>query len=136
MSTRLRSDLVAALKRASLERQLEGAEPSTLREILEDAKSLSIVLKAGALPAPVYPQEERTVGSTLGEDAIVLADELATRVSLPEALDSFMQRRYQRCKTLVDISAQLSIWERDDDVADADVAGLTRQSFEVAAAPI
>jgi preprotein translocase subunit SecD len=40
------------------------------REILEDAKALSIVLKAGALPAPVYPQEERTVGSTLGEDAI------------------------------------------------------------------
>jgi preprotein translocase subunit SecD len=40
------------------------------QEILEDAKSLSVVLKAGALPAPVYPQEERTVGATLGDDAI------------------------------------------------------------------
>lgn len=40
------------------------------QEILNDAKSLSLVLKAGALPAPVYPQEERTVGATLGEDAI------------------------------------------------------------------
>lgn len=40
------------------------------KEILEDAKSLSIVLKAGALPAPVYPQEERTVGATLGDDAV------------------------------------------------------------------
>lgn len=40
------------------------------QEILEDAKSLSIVLKAGALPAPVYPQEQRTVGATLGDDAI------------------------------------------------------------------
>lgn len=41
------------------------------QEILEDAKKLSIVLKAGALPAPVYPQEERTVGATLGDDAVV-----------------------------------------------------------------
>src|SRR5262245_26282242 len=37
ISTRLRADLVAALKRASLERQLQGSEPSTLRNILEDA---------------------------------------------------------------------------------------------------
>ncbi len=40
-------------------------------EILEDARNLAIVLKAGALPAPVYPQEERTVGATLGDDAVV-----------------------------------------------------------------
>jgi hypothetical protein len=37
ISTRLRSDLVTALKRASLERQLAGTEPNTLRDILEDA---------------------------------------------------------------------------------------------------
>jgi 2-polyprenyl-6-methoxyphenol hydroxylase-like FAD-dependent oxidoreductase len=69
------------------------------------------------------------------EDAIVLADELAAKACLPEALDCFMQRRYKRCKKLVDISSQLSIWERDD-VADADVEGLTQQSFEIAAAAI
>lgn len=40
------------------------------KEILDDANSLSIVLKAGALPAPVYPQEERTVGASLGDDAV------------------------------------------------------------------
>lgn len=39
-------------------------------EVLADAKELSIVLKAGALPAPVYPQEQRTVGATLGDDAV------------------------------------------------------------------
>jgi preprotein translocase subunit SecD len=39
-------------------------------EVLADAKGLSIVLKAGALPAPVFPQEERTVGATLGDDAV------------------------------------------------------------------
>ena len=37
ISTRIRTDLVAALKRASLERQLSGTEPSTLKNILEEA---------------------------------------------------------------------------------------------------
>jgi protein-export membrane protein SecD len=36
----------------------------------EDAKLLSTVLRAGALPAPVKVIEERTVGPTLGEDSI------------------------------------------------------------------
>jgi len=40
------------------------------QEVLEDANALALVLKAGALPAPVYPQEERTVGATLGDDAV------------------------------------------------------------------
>jgi 2-polyprenyl-6-methoxyphenol hydroxylase-like FAD-dependent oxidoreductase len=69
------------------------------------------------------------------EDAIVLAEELTRQAPLPTALDRFMQRRYERCKILVNISSQLSRWERDL-VADADVEGLTRQSFEVAAEPI
>ena len=33
----MRSDFAAALKRASLERQLEGVEPNTLQDILEQA---------------------------------------------------------------------------------------------------
>ncbi|PJA98023.1 MAG: protein translocase subunit SecD [Ignavibacteriales bacterium CG_4_9_14_3_um_filter_30_11] len=37
---------------------------------LEEAKLLEIVLKAGALPAPVSIIEERTVGPSLGEDSI------------------------------------------------------------------
>ena len=37
ISMRLRADFVAALKRASLERQLEGVEPRTMRAILEEA---------------------------------------------------------------------------------------------------
>lgn len=37
VSTRLRSDYATALKRASLERQLEGVEPNTLQDILEEA---------------------------------------------------------------------------------------------------
>lgn len=37
---------------------------------LEEAKLLEIVLKAGALPAPVEIIEERTVGPSLGQDSI------------------------------------------------------------------
>jgi hypothetical protein len=37
LSTRVRADFAAALKRASLERQLEGVEPNTLQDILEQA---------------------------------------------------------------------------------------------------
>lgn len=36
----------------------------------EDAQDLAIVLRAGALPAPVEVLEERTVGATLGADSI------------------------------------------------------------------
>ena len=37
---------------------------------MEEARSLAIVLRAGALPAPVRIVEERTVGASLGEDSI------------------------------------------------------------------
>lgn len=37
ISTRIRGDFAAALKRASLERQLNGVEPNTLQDILEQA---------------------------------------------------------------------------------------------------
>jgi hypothetical protein len=37
ISTRMRGDLAKALKKASLERQLQGVEPNTLQDILEEA---------------------------------------------------------------------------------------------------
>ncbi|RKZ02157.1 MAG: protein translocase subunit SecD [Candidatus Hydrothermota bacterium] len=39
-------------------------------ESLDEAKELAIVLRAGALPAPVKIVEERTVGPSLGRDSI------------------------------------------------------------------
>jgi SecD/SecF fusion protein len=55
--------------------QIEGMENQ------DEAKLLEIVLKAGALPAPVDIIEQRTVGPSLGEDSIragLLASALAT----------------------------------------------------------
>jgi len=44
--------------------QIEGMED------MQEARMLEIVLKAGALPAPVDIIEERTIGPSLGEDSI------------------------------------------------------------------
>jgi SecD/SecF fusion protein len=44
--------------------QIEG------RFTMEEAKNLSVVLKAGALPAPVKIMEQRIVGPSLGQDSI------------------------------------------------------------------
>ena len=37
---------------------------------MDEARDLAIVLRAGALPAPVKILEERTVGPSLGKDSI------------------------------------------------------------------
>ncbi len=37
---------------------------------VEEARDLAIVLRAGALPAPVHVIEERTIGPTVGEDSV------------------------------------------------------------------
>jgi preprotein translocase subunit SecD len=47
-----------------------GRAQITGRFTMEDARDLAIVLRAGALPAPVKIIEERTVGPSLGRDSI------------------------------------------------------------------
>ena len=42
ITTRIRSNFAAALKRASLERQLHGTEPNTQQESLEEAIELRL----------------------------------------------------------------------------------------------
>ena len=47
-----------------------GRAQITGRFNMDEAKDLAIVLRAGALPAPVKIIEERTVGPSLGKDSI------------------------------------------------------------------
>ena len=47
-----------------------GQARITGRFTTEEARDLAIVLRAGALPAPVNILEERTVGPSLGADSI------------------------------------------------------------------
>jgi preprotein translocase subunit SecD len=48
----------------------DGRARITGLETMDEAKDLSVVLKAGALPAPVRLLEERTVGPSLGRDSV------------------------------------------------------------------
>jgi preprotein translocase subunit SecD len=48
----------------------DGRARITGLETMEEAQDLSVVLKAGALPAPVRLLEERTVGPSLGKDSV------------------------------------------------------------------
>ena len=56
--------------------------------------------------------------------------------SLDEALAAFMERRYERCRLVVENSIQLGEWEKHPDDPDADPAGLSNASFAALAAPI
>jgi 2-polyprenyl-6-methoxyphenol hydroxylase-like FAD-dependent oxidoreductase len=69
------------------------------------------------------------------EDALVLAEEVTGEGTLQEALDRFMERRYERCKFVCDVSRQIGRWEIERR-HDADFAGLTQQSVMVTAEPI
>ena len=50
--------------------QITMGRNATRAEMLQDANQLALVLKAGALPAPVQFREERSVGPSLGKDSV------------------------------------------------------------------
>lgn len=70
------------------------------------------------------------------EDAIVLAELLDGGTSVPDALASFMHRRYDRCRTIVESSLQLGEWEKRPSSPDADPVGLSTRAWSVLAQPI
>ena len=74
---------------------------------LEEAKDLEIVLKAGALPAPVRIIEERTVGPSLGADYI-RAGMLSLTWSFC-AVSIFMLVYYKKAGIAADIALVLNI---------------------------
>ncbi len=69
------------------------------------------------------------------EDAVVLAEEVSSSDDLAAALGRFMERRFERCKRIWEISRQLGIWEIEG-AQDVDFVGLTAESVELTAAPI
>lgn len=74
---------------------------------MEEARDLAIVLRAGALPAPVNILEERTVGPSLGSDSIQQGI-LATIIgSLLVVL--FMVIYYRLCGAVADIALVINI---------------------------
>jgi 2-polyprenyl-6-methoxyphenol hydroxylase-like FAD-dependent oxidoreductase len=106
-------------------------------------------LQAILVPAPWYRERVLLIGDAahattphlaMGagiaiEDAVVLGDVLAGEDSLESALRVFMERRYERCRLVVENSLQLGEWEKNPEDPDADPAGLSNASFAELAAP-
>ena len=79
----------------------------TGRFSLQEAHNLVIVLKSGALPAPIEFEEERTVGPSLGRDSI-RAGEISFIVGAAFVL-IFMAVYYDRAGILADFGLTLNI---------------------------
>ena len=75
-------------------------------------------------------------GAIALEDGIVLGELLAAEADLPRALEKFMQRRYDRCRMVVQNSVQLSEWEKNAAEHEQDAGRLQSESFASLAAPI
>jgi 2-polyprenyl-6-methoxyphenol hydroxylase-like FAD-dependent oxidoreductase len=70
------------------------------------------------------------------EDAVVLGELLRSDAPVAEVLETFMQRRYERCRTVVTNSIQLGEWQQRPGTPEADPAGLARDTQALLAQPI
>ena len=69
------------------------------------------------------------------EDAIVLGEELAATDSVDDALQAFVERRWERCRLVVETSAQLSTWQAHPGTPGADPDGLMGSTMAAVAQP-
>lgn len=106
-------------------------------------------LEALFVPAPWYRGRVLLIGDAahattphLGqgaaqavEDGVVLGQLFGANLPIPQLLEAFMQRRYERCKFINESSQQIGEWEQHP-TPDADPAALTRRMLEVVAQPI
>jgi preprotein translocase subunit SecD len=83
---------------------LGGLKPNN--EIYEEAKDLALVLKSGALPAPVRILEERSVGASLGPE-LIRRGSLAALVGLLAVL-VFMALWYRFSGLVADVALVLN----------------------------
>ena len=94
-----------------------------------------VVLLGDAAHAPT-PQMTSGAGMAV-EDAIVLAECLASSESAGEALTNYDARRFDRVKRIYDASLQLCLNEQEDPVGNKDrSAGLLLKTYQYLGQPI
>ena len=138
---------------ADIFRERLAACTGVMAELREQITDSSLViyrpLEALLLPAPWHQGRVLLIGDAahattphLGqgaaqavEDGVVLGELLARDEPLPQLLDEFMQRRFERCKFIVEGSLQLGAWEMNP-TPEADPPGLTKKMLGVVAQPI
>jgi 2-polyprenyl-6-methoxyphenol hydroxylase-like FAD-dependent oxidoreductase len=126
-----------------------GIMGSMRDQITDSSRVVYRPLEALLLPQPWYRGRVLLIGDAahattphLGqgsaqavEDAVVLGELLAREAPLPQLLEEFMQRRFERCRFIVESSLQLGEWEQTP-APTADPVGLTARMLETVAAPI
>jgi len=76
-------------------------------------------------------------GASIGiEDSVVLARLLQADAPLGSVLEDFTQRRYQRCKMIVDNSELLGEWEKNPSAPNADTVAVVARSYKELAQPV
>jgi 2-polyprenyl-6-methoxyphenol hydroxylase-like FAD-dependent oxidoreductase len=106
-------------------------------------------ITSGLLPAPWYRGRAIAIGDAAHtttphmaagagiaiEDSIVLAELLQSARSVRGALESFMTRRFERCRLVVENSFMLGEWEKVPNMAGADPVGVLDRSLKAMAQP-
>jgi len=75
---------------------------------LRDARKLELVLRSGALPAPISPTNEQRIGPSLGHDSIKLGVQAALVGSLLVLL--FMVLYYRRAGFIADAAVSMNLF--------------------------
>lgn len=75
---------------------------------LRDARKLELVLRSGALPAPITPSNEQHIGPSLGRDAIRLAVQGALAGSVLVLV--FMVFYYHRAGLIADLAVAMNLF--------------------------
>ncbi len=74
---------------------------------LQDARKLELVLRSGALPAPISPSNEQRIGPSLGQESIQLGLQGAAAGSFLVLL--FMMVYYRRAGLIADIAVVMNL---------------------------
>jgi 2-polyprenyl-6-methoxyphenol hydroxylase-like FAD-dependent oxidoreductase len=122
-----------------------------VREYITDPEKVDVrTLNSMMLPAPWHHGRVVLIGDAahtttphlaMGgaialEDALVLAELLTAGDNLEAVLSGFTERRFERCRMVVENSVQLSEWEKDAATHAEDAARLQNESFAALAAEI
>ena len=119
------------------------------RDITDSKSVVYRPLEALLVPAPWYQGRILLIGDAvhattphLGqgaaqaiEDAVVLAEEVGNGGPVAALLQRFMERRFERCRFIVESSLQIGEWEQRP-VPGADHAGIVKEMHRVTALPI
>ena len=138
------------LLRAELD-EFGGEVMAYVRDHVTDPRRIDYrPMNAFLLPAPWYRGRVLVIGDAAHtttphlatgagiaiEDAVVLAELLASDLSVPELLDRFMTRRFARCRLVVETAVKLGNMEKDTSIPIQAHFDLMRATFRTLAEPI